>query len=285
MNPCGLCGGSLAPLFEKFGHRIALCAACGTASVDPLPSPEDIRKVYTLDYFKGNRSKFGYTDYAAEAACLERGFAARIEAIRSFVPKGRILDVGCANGSFLGAFGPEWDKHGVELSAEFLKDSPPPSDVKVFVGDFLAYPAGPASFDVVTLFDVLDHVRDPKAVLDKAAGLLRPGGLLVVQQGDRDSLFARLLGRRWHIYIPPTHLWYFSKAGLIRLLSERGLKTEREEYEPRWATFTLCLFRLSYILPSFLVDPFYRAVKGTWLGELGVRFNLRDVVTLYAVKS
>ncbi|MBI5245166.1 MAG: class I SAM-dependent methyltransferase [Elusimicrobia bacterium] len=285
LKPCPLCGGGLRRQFEKFGYWVLLCPACDTAVIDPMPSEKDLKGYYSLDYFKGNRAKFGYSDYAAEAACLKRAFSARAQTIRSFIPKGRILDVGCANGAFLAALGPEWEKHGVEISPEILEDSPPPKDVKVFTGDFLDYPGSPGLFDVATLFDLLDHVRDPQAVLRKAAGLLRPGGLLAVQQGDRSSLFARALGRCWHIYIPPTHLWYFSRAGLSRLIERQGLKVVRCEYEPRWASLSLCLFRLSYILPAFLVDPVYRLVKGTRIGELSVRFNFRDFVTLYARKG
>ncbi|MEK7656287.1 MAG: class I SAM-dependent methyltransferase [Elusimicrobiota bacterium] len=280
---CPLCAAEGSRrMFDKNGYQVLLCPACDTAFIDPMPGEEAIRGTYTLDYFKGNRSKFGYADYSAESAFLARNFASRRKIIESFVPRGRILDVGCANGAFLAALGPHWEKHGIEVSTDLLKDSPPPKEVAVFAGGVLEYPGAEGSFDALTLFDVLDHVSSPRAVLKKARSLLKPGGLLSVLQGDRSSRFAGLLGPRWYIYIPPTHLWYFSRAGLSRLLEQEGFEVLRAEYEPRWASLTLCLFRLSYILPSFLVDPFYRLLKGTRLGEAGIRFNFRDVVTLYA---
>lgn len=286
---CPLCGGERRFHIEKFGRRIDACAACGTAGVEPLPSDAEIRAIYTLPYFQGDRSRYGYTDYAAESAQHARSFTLRAALLEELLPRRggprRVLDIGCANGSFLAALGPGWEKHGVEVSEDFLRASPPPPEIRMFVGDVLDYPDDRGPFDAVTLFDVLDHVPRPLAVLDKAVRLLRPGGVLVVQQGDRMSLFARLLGRRWHIYIPPTHLWYFTRSGLHRFLRERGLRVARDVFEPRWASVSLCLFRLSYILPAALVDPFRRLLDDTALGRLSVRFNFRDVVTVYARKA
>lgn len=272
------------PSFTKNGHAVWLCRSCENEFVHPRPA--DISGYYSIDYFRGNREKFGYTDYAAEAAFQRRNFRRRAARLSALLPEGgRALDVGCATGDFLAELGPRWEKRGVEVSAELLKEHPAPPEVRVFVGEFEDFPVSEGPFDAVTLFDVLDHVLDPKAVLAKAAGLLRPGGVLAVLQGDRSSLFARLLGRRWYIYIPPTHLWFFSRRGLSRLLEEHGLAPELVEYEPRFASVELCLFRLSYIAPLFgLVERLYRAVRGTALGRLGVRFNFRDVMTVYARK-
>ncbi|MFA6093126.1 MAG: class I SAM-dependent methyltransferase [Elusimicrobiota bacterium] len=286
IDACPLCGGGRRPLFEKFGHRLSACADCETGSIAPFPTAQQLRELYTLDYFKGDRKKFGYSDYAAESANHARSFASRAALLSELVPgKGRILDLGCANGAFLSALGPGWEKHGVELSKEFVEACPPPSEVRLFVGDFMDYPEAAGSFDAVTLFDFLDHVPKPLEALQKAVRLLRPGGVLVVQQGDRSSLFARLLGKRWHIYIPPTHLWYFTRKGLHGFLRKLGLDCVRDVYEPRWASVTLCLFRLSYIVPAKWVDPLLALARKSWWGDVAVRFNFRDVVTVYAVKG
>lgn len=280
---CPLCASPGARrLFDKNGYGVHACAACDAGFVHPMPSREELERIYTLDYFQGNPEKFGYADYVSESRLQERNVAARVRAIESWVPGGRALDVGCANGSFLACLGPGWEKHGVELSTELLAASPPPPGVCVFKGSILDFPQDRGPFDLVTLFDLLDHVPSPRAVLEKVSRLVRPGGIAVALQGDRSSLFARLAGRRWHIYIPPTHLWFFTRAGLTRLFEEHGFETLRCDYEPRRASVALCLFRLRYMLPRRLGERLYRALAPTRLGRLTVRFNLRDVVTLYA---
>ena len=124
-HPCPLCGaGGSARQFEKNGFTILACPACETAHIDPMPSQEELEKIYTLDYFEGNSDKFGYTDYVAESEFHSRSFPGRAKRIEKWVPKGRVLDVGCADGGFLASLGNHWEKRGVELSKELLEKNP-----------------------------------------------------------------------------------------------------------------------------------------------------------------
>src|SRR6185369_3566111 len=284
MRACPACGlPALDSLFEKNGFSVLGCR-CGTAFVAEPPKPAELRDYYSLDYFKGNREKFGYIDYAAEEPFQAESFQRKAERLGEILGGGRVLDVGCATSSFLKQLGPGWEKHGVELSVELLKAYPPPEDVKVWSGDFLAYPKNEKPFDAVTLWEVLDHVPEPKSVVRKSAELLRPGGVLAVLVGDRSSCFARLLGKRWHLYIPPTHLTFFTRASLLELLKCSGFKTIRHEYEGRWVPLSLCFFRLSYILEAAWVRKLYEWSLRSAVRNLKIYINLRDVVTVYASK-
>ncbi len=271
-------------LFEKNGHRVHECLACKTARVETIPSPEELKAHYDLSYFKGSKEKFGYVDYAAEEEGLVSVFKQRRKTLEAMVPGGRILDVGCATGGFLKIFGPHWEKQGIELSNELLEAHPAPGDVPIWIGDFLEYEP-PELFDVITMFDVLDHARDPAAMVKKAARLLRPGGILCVLVGERTSLFPRLIGKRWHLYIPPTHLTYFSRQGLTKLLEATGFETLSRGYEWKWVPLSQCFFRLSYILPFKFIWKIYELLNGTWLGNIWIPINLRDVALVYARKQ
>jgi SAM-dependent methyltransferase len=79
----------------------------------------------------------------------------------------------------------------------------------------------PGSFDVVTLWDVLEHTTDPKAMLERCRTLLRPGGLLIVNYPDIGSWIARLLGRRW-LFLTSVHLHYFNRRTIARILESTG---------------------------------------------------------------
>ena len=283
-RPCPACRGERAgPLFEKAGWAVVECSTCRTAYTERLPTEEELSRHYSLDYFKGNREKFGYVDYAAEEPFNLETFAPKARRLEERHPEGgRILDVGCATGGFLGLMSERWDRRGVELSAELVAASPPPPGVKVWVGRFEEYPPEGGLFDVVTLWDTLDHVKDPAGTLAKARALLKPGGTLAINLGDRSALFARVLGRRWHLYIPPTHLTYFNRGSLTALLREKGFAVQEVRYEGKWVPLSLCFFRLSYIIEWGIVKALYRWSARSWFGRLKFYVNLRDVVTIYA---
>ena len=112
------------------------------------------------------------------------------------------------------------------------------AQAEIIAGDFLKVPLEPG-FDVITMFDVIEHVRDPLAWLVRARELLAPGGLLVIETGDVASAWARLLGRHWYFLDPPQHLWYFTGDGLEALLARAGFRAraaalaQRSLGEPR----------------------------------------------------
>lgn len=86
------------------------------------------------------------------------------------------------------------------------------------------------NFDLVILRHVIEHVRDPRFVLDRVHQLLRPGGLVYVATPDERALAARVFGRYWHGYDPPRHVWVFRPAAVRRLLAE----AEFDLVEERW---------------------------------------------------
>src|SRR5207249_10956114 len=78
-----------------------------------------------------------------------------------------------------------------------------------------------AQFDVITMWDVIEHLPDPAGALETMRRLLRPGGLLAISTMDVDAPVARLLGRRWPWYMQ-MHLWYFSRRTLTRMVQASG---------------------------------------------------------------
>jgi SAM-dependent methyltransferase len=161
--------------------------------------------------------------YDAENAGRERTAAKHVTIIRRFRKRGRLLDVGCASGIFLSAAANAgWNVVGVEPS-EALCDA---ARARLAGrGEIIQAPLEqvglqPSSFDVITLWDVLEHVTDPVAFLERCCSLLAPGGILIANVPRLDSLQARVFGRRWPLLLPE-HLSYFTYASL-RLCGERA---------------------------------------------------------------
>jgi SAM-dependent methyltransferase len=87
-----------------------------------------------------------------------------------------------------------------------------------------AYPA--RHFDLVTLWDVIEHVADPLGVLREVARVLAPGGKVVLTTGDIGSAYAQARGVDWHLMTPPWHLYFFSRATLGALAARAGLRVD-----------------------------------------------------------
>jgi SAM-dependent methyltransferase len=161
--------------------------------------------------------------YESEWEGTARTAARHLKILGRYRSRGRLLDVGCAMGLFLkSASETGWEVVGVE-PARGLCDKA--RELVGHRGEVICatlqeanLPA--ASFDAVTLWDVLEHVSDPLVFARSCAALLRPGGLLLLNVPDLDSWQARLLGTRWPLLLPE-HLNYFNRRSL-RLCGERA---------------------------------------------------------------
>jgi SAM-dependent methyltransferase len=202
---------------------LSRCGGCGLVSVDPLPDPAVALATYDASYF---RSDAGYRDYAGEEAIFRREFRRRLARMAAAGCRGRLVDVGCATGAFLvEAAARGYEVTGVEPVPEVAARARDRTGRPVHVGpvDGAGGAALPdASFDVVTAFDVLEHLVDPVAVLRRARGWLVPGGRVVVTVPDFGSLWARMRGRRWEMVVPREHLHYFTRETLARALAAAG---------------------------------------------------------------
>lgn len=220
---CPLCGGVGAPWHHKRGYPHFWCAPCecGFLPRDALPS--DLESLYDADYFAG-RGECGYGGYLRDEPLLIRNFDRRLAWIESLHPPGRLLEVGCAYGLFLRqARQRGWDVMGVELASACAGIAARNAGAPVRLGDLLSVEL-PPGFDVIAMFDVIEHLERPVECLARCRELLGPGGLLVVETGDVRSPWARLLGRRWTFLDPPQHLVYFTPASLERLLRRTGFR-------------------------------------------------------------
>ena len=130
----------------------------------------------------------------------------------------KVLDVGCAAGFFLRVMKEHGDQvRGVELSPEIAHLAIQHlGEANIHVGQMADLPEDKPgfethSFDLVTLWDVIEHVPDPQDLLRRAHRMLKPTGVLVIETQNVDSRFAGLLGRRWQHYKHEEHLYHFNR--------------------------------------------------------------------------
>ena len=244
---CLFCGSAaLAPLYEgirdHYGvdphiRRFLRCRDCGSAILDPLPSPEDLTALYSSDYtFKPapGRSALHRLLQVVEWRCFyEPGYRRRVALIRELtgLRAGRVLEVGCGSGLFLRHLREAgYAVEGVETSKGDVTYAREASGLTVFEGALEAAPLEPGRYDAVVMVYVLEHIPDPAATLARIHTLLKPGGWTVLGLPVMDSGQARWLGARWSaITEAPRHVAIPSAAGARRLLEMAGFE------EIRWA--------------------------------------------------
>jgi SAM-dependent methyltransferase len=182
-----------------------------------------VARVYGDDYFSDGGA--GYPGYLDQGTLLsERGrWFAQLAASRLGGP-GRVLEVGAAAGFTLGAFlDAGWQGVGIEPNARMSAYARRELGLDVRTGT-LEELDEPGGFDLVLMLQVISHLIDPHVAIAKLAGLLSPGGSLLIETWNWRSLAARAFGSMWHQYSPPSVLQWFCPQSLARLMASHGLE-------------------------------------------------------------
>jgi len=226
---CRLCSGTDRTVrFREGRFSVVECGGCGLVYVTPRLRSEALPEVYGDTYWRSDSPKDrGYADYVADEALYLRTYEKRLRLVERFASApGRALDVGCAAGYFLKVLGSRgWQVAGVELSPAIARHAREVYGIEdLHVGELATAPFEERSFDLVTFWDVVEHVPDPVALLRRGLELLKDDGYIVIETQNVASRFAGLLGHRWQHYKHLEHLYHFSPATLRLLLDQAGLE-------------------------------------------------------------
>lgn len=218
---CPICRGSPRRLFAKEGFDILECPSCGHQLAE-IPDPAaHVGQVYGNSYFFGGGA--GYPDYTAEGDVLRAAGRRYGRLLAKYTEPGRLLDVGAAAGYVLkGLEDCGWEGVGLEPNARMARHAEEVLGLRMVIG-LLEVVDFDEIFDVVSIFQVIGHVVDPRIALKNAARFLVPGGYMLIDCWNRQSLTARVFGQNWHEYSPPSVLHWFSVDGLRRLGEGIGL--------------------------------------------------------------
>ncbi len=235
---CQICGDANGTeMFRDPPFRVMRCPKCSLVYVTPRHADDQLHKVYGLDYWNSDEPKTrGYASYALDEHLYLKTFQRRLGLVAQHVPPTplRVLDIGCAAGFFLRVMRENGHEvHGVELSPEiahYAISSLGSDCIHVGTTADLAQSKpeyAPHSFDLVTLWDVVEHVPDPQELLRQAHSFLKPDGVLILETQNVHSSFARLLGRRWQHFKHEEHLYHFNPDTIRTLLQQSGFQVIR----------------------------------------------------------
>ncbi|MEW6271789.1 MAG: class I SAM-dependent methyltransferase [Thermodesulfobacteriota bacterium] len=219
---CRACAGPGTARFVKRGFVVAACADCGCHFVpDPVPAAA----TYDEAYFAGE-GECGYGGYLADREVILANFARRARWIARLAPGKRVLDVGAAYGFFVAAArAAGFVASGLEPVPACAAFARRELGVEIVTGCIEDAPLPAGGFDVITLFDVIEHLAQPAVALRRIRALLAPGGVVVIETGDLGGLLVRVVGSSWYYYDPPQHLTYFSLASLEQVLLRTGFSS------------------------------------------------------------
>jgi SAM-dependent methyltransferase len=255
---------------------IVRCRRCGLVYTDPRPDGIDILETYQAveDPLYIEEREGRVLTFEHHLKPLEQLAGA---------PDGRpLLDVGAYTGVFVEIAAQHgWDAWGVEPS-RWAVERARSRGLQVVQGtlETANLPAG--HFDVLTMWDVIEHLTDPREALSQAHRLLAPDGLLVVHTIDIESLFARLMGASWP-WLMEMHIYYFSRRTLRAMLERCGFQVLSDKPQGRFLRLGYLMNRVGALVP-FLGRPTEWLVTKVGLRGLAVPVNLGDLFTAYARK-
>src|SRR5215470_17049557 len=276
-RPCPACARTTEHRhrFRINGCDILQCGQCGlgrteTAGFDPAA-------YYTEDYFSGGHAD-GYSDYLGAEPVLRREFARSVEFIRGYRRDGKLLELGCAYGFFLQEAARHFDVTGIELAAE-AADHGRRNGLNILTGMAdIATMRQIGHVDVIVLFDVVEHLPEPRETLALCQEHLNPGGIIVITTGDFGSMVARLAGAKWRLMTPPQHLWFFTVDSMHRMSSGLGLTVEHVDHPWKIVPASLIAFQLRRMLGL-------RTVGSARASRIGIPVNLFDAMRVVLRKA
>jgi 2-polyprenyl-3-methyl-5-hydroxy-6-metoxy-1,4-benzoquinol methylase len=264
-------------------YRIVKCRQCGLVYASPRRRPADILSDYeaVVDTRYLDEREARVATFARNIRPLEK--LLEQEAGRGSADPPRLLDVGAHVGVFVEvACQRGWAASGLEPS-RWAVEMGRSRGLDMIQGTLREAELDTASYDAVTMWDVIEHLIDPAADLAEAARLLKPGGVLVVHTINIDSILARLMGRRWP-WLVEMHNYFFSPTTLGKMVEKAGLQVHSSHTQGRYLHLGYLLSRL-----SGFSEPLGKLAEGAaktigaerWL----VPVNTGDLFTLLARKA
>lgn len=222
MRTCRLCQSANVRLYlSGKDFQLLKCGNCDIVFTDPFPS----RRILELANKKLYGRENSWEEHFSRFPFLFQRAKKTIFEIKKFKKSGRFLDIGCGFGLLLKiakeegfeVLGVEKEKKAAEIAAKKWR-------LPVIQGEFPEIEIRPALFDVITCFDILEHVRDPRQFLSSIYNILKKDGLLVVQSPNIESLMAKSTGAQWNWLLLPSHLWHFSPKTICMVIKRGGFK-------------------------------------------------------------
>ena len=251
--PCNLCNSTAAtPMYQlsdlllersEVETTLVQCQICGLIYQNPRPTQDEMAQHYPPEYDSyissgQNEQKISWLLQKA----YQFGINKRVRIVTRHKMRGRLLDVGCATGTFLSGMQqqPNWELFGVEINEFAARIAHEQFGLNVFVGTLeeAYFPA--TYFDAVALWDVFEHLHDPAGSLNEIHRVLKQEGILILRVPNVNSWDAKIFGTTWAGLDAPRHFYVFGQDTLKQMLEANGFQIKQISCEiGSYPTFVL----------------------------------------------
>ncbi|MEI6646136.1 MAG: class I SAM-dependent methyltransferase [bacterium] len=207
------------------------CHSCGLVGLPDVETDELYYKLYyPQGYHSPKQTRLLESVWGRVSSFLVQY---KVKLIKRYIETPcKLLDVGCGTGGFLKQLdGCSFDAHGLEPVKEAVAAAQQ-AGLQVTQGNILTDSLAPESYDVVTLWHVFEHIKDPTVALNRIHAILKPGGVLVMSMPNVNSLACRLGKKYWFHLDSPRHLWLYKETNIKMILSSTRFKVESCSYLP-----------------------------------------------------
>jgi SAM-dependent methyltransferase len=267
-----------------YNGTLLKCGACGFVTANMKVDSDLLKQTYTENYFKGEE----YVDYLRDKEILQTNFRQRLHRIFKKVNKLTItnaLEIGCAYGFFaeelnlnlkkINYIGYDVVPEAIEYGKKHLKQN-------LICGDYLEAKVDGKLSDVF-MWDVIEHLSNPEKFIAKAAIELQSGGRIYITTGDIECLIPQIQKANWRMIHPPSHLQYFSKRTLTKLLENNGFVVIDVSYPPVYRSVRLIYYSLFMLRKKYpkLLEKVYNIIPE----KLNIAINTYDIMFMIAEKK
>lgn len=217
---------------ENEVFNLVRCTSCDLAYLNPRPTKEEITQYYPPWYHsRAQKQIVDLEETTIWGIPWREAMQKKAKPILRYKKEGKILDIGCGDGSLL-KFMEElgWETYGIDFNEDSTRYAREVLKLNVFSGrlEEVSYPED--FFDIIILFHVLEHLSDPLDTLEKVLPLLKADGLLLVEVPNFASFEARLFRSRWFGIAAPLHLYHFTPHTLTAMLKSAGFNSVELEF-------------------------------------------------------
>jgi hypothetical protein len=272
---CPICQNNAIRLFKKEGHWIQSCQRCHHQYVEMARESHHVTAAYGDDYFSGGGA--GYPDYLAEADLIRDHGRRYAKLIERYMKPGRQLDVGAAAGFVLQGFVQNgWVGKGLEPNDRMASHARNQLNLDVRTGSLEQLAAG-ERYDLVSMIQVIPHLWDLRQALAQASEATEIGGYWLIETWNRESRMAKLFGKHWHEYSPPTVLHWFGPEDLDLLAGQFGFREVDRGRPQKWIKGNHVKSLLSYKLRAMGIGKFLLPLLGLIPDRLRIPYPSEDL--------
>lgn len=262
-------------LLKKNGFPVWDCPTCFRRFTLIENANQHLSEVYSDNYFFN--AKGGYADYLDERDILYRYGKRYAKILSRHTSPGRLLDVGCAAGFIMKGFESSgWEVHGIEPNATMTRYGKQKLHLDIQTGSFEDY-SSDNQFRLISLIQVIGHLYNIDKSMVNISRLLEPKGMVLVESWNMDSWAARLFGKNWHEYNPPSVVNWFSDKSLKKLFLDYGFELIDSGHPNKQIKLGHALSIIENMTPNFLLKKKIISSLNSLLGKCNIHYPPFDL--------